>query len=128
MSTNNEILSLIRQARLAQGLSTTQLAYRLGVHQSTAVRLESSEKRGAITLQLLKRAAAALHCTLRYSFEPLKGTRSLSHNTAGKRGRGSRLSAKLRKEDIAVAKKLSGVSRIKRACQLSDFARRLSNV
>jgi transcriptional regulator with XRE-family HTH domain len=56
--------------RDALGLTTDQIATRLGVAQSTVVRAEQSEKRGTISVDLLKRFASALGMTLEYKFVP----------------------------------------------------------
>lgn len=51
-------------------MTTTQLAARMGLSQSSITDLEKSEARGAIQLSSLKRAAEAMNCTLVYAFVP----------------------------------------------------------
>lgn len=61
-----------RAVREALGMSTAQLAKRLGVRQPSVVNLEQSEQRGSIELATLRRIAAALDCTLVYALVPNK--------------------------------------------------------
>jgi predicted DNA-binding mobile mystery protein A len=60
----------IRAIREALGMTTAQLAARLGIAQPSAVGLEKAEADKAITLQTLERAARALDCTLVYALVP----------------------------------------------------------
>ena len=60
----------IRAIREALGMSTAQLAKRLGVRQPSIVDLERSEERGSIELATLRRVAEALDCTLVYALVP----------------------------------------------------------
>jgi predicted DNA-binding mobile mystery protein A len=60
----------IKAVREALGMTTEQLAKRLGVKQPSVVALEQSEAKGAIELATLRRAAEALNCTLVYAFIP----------------------------------------------------------
>jgi predicted DNA-binding mobile mystery protein A len=53
--------------RQALGMTTTQMAQRLGVSQSNIVQMEMAESEGRIKLETLKRAAEALNCTLLYA-------------------------------------------------------------
>jgi predicted DNA-binding mobile mystery protein A len=60
----------IRAIREALGMSTAQLAKRLGVRQPSIVDLERSEEKGSIELATLRRVAEALDCTLVYALVP----------------------------------------------------------
>ena len=60
----------IRAIREALGMSTAQLAKRLGVRQPSIVDLERSEEKGSIELATLRRVAEALDCTLVYALIP----------------------------------------------------------
>lgn len=60
----------IRAVRDALGMSSTELAKRIGVSQSTVVALERSEERGSIGIDSLRRAADALDCDLFYALVP----------------------------------------------------------
>ena len=62
----------IKAIREALGLTTRQLAGRIGVGQSRAVDIEKAETTGAITLDSLRRAARALDCELVYALVPRK--------------------------------------------------------
>lgn len=60
----------IRAIREALGMSTAQLAKRLGVRQPSIVDLERSEEKGSMELATLRRVAEALDCTLVYALVP----------------------------------------------------------
>lgn len=62
----------IKAIREALGMTTRQLAKRIGVGQSRAVDIEKAETTGAITLDSLQRAARALDCELVYALVPRK--------------------------------------------------------
>lgn len=67
-------LGWIRAVRDALGMSTRQLASRMGVTQPTVVQLEQSEANGTIQLATLRRAADALDCDLVYALVPRGGS------------------------------------------------------
>ena len=60
----------IRAIRESLGMSSSELASRMGVGQSTVSGLERSELLGSIKLDTLRRAARALDCDLVYYFAP----------------------------------------------------------
>lgn len=60
----------IREIRLALGMTTEQLAERMGIAQATAAKLEKSERDGTIALNSLRKAADALNCELVYALVP----------------------------------------------------------
>ena len=60
----------IRAIRDALGMTTTQMAGRMGVAQSRIVAIEKEEARKSLTLKTLERAAEALGCTLVYALIP----------------------------------------------------------
>jgi len=62
----------IKGVREALGMTTAQLATRLGVKQPSVVALEQSEAKGTIQLTTLRRVAEALDCTLVYALVPSK--------------------------------------------------------
>ena len=62
----------IKAVREALGMSTAQLAKRLGIKQPSLVALEQSEAKGTIELATLRRVAVALDCTLVYALVPNK--------------------------------------------------------
>lgn len=67
----------IKAIREALGMTTAQLAKRLGVSQPRAVAIEKAEVQGAITLDSLERAAQALNCRLVYVLVPQKPLEAL---------------------------------------------------
>lgn len=60
----------IHAVREALGMTTAQLARRLGVKQPSVVAIEQSEAKGTIELATLRRVAEALDCTLVYALVP----------------------------------------------------------
>ncbi len=60
----------IRAVRDALGMTGMQLARRLRISPQSVDALEKSEKNGAIKIETLRRAAAALDCTLVYALVP----------------------------------------------------------
>src|ERR1700691_1252652 len=60
----------IKAIREALGMSTAQLAERLGIKQPSLEELEQSETKGTIELATLRRVAEALDCTLIYALVP----------------------------------------------------------
>lgn len=60
----------IKAIREGLGMSSEQLAKRLGVKQPSVVALEQSEAKGTIALATLRRVAEALDCTLVYALVP----------------------------------------------------------
>ena len=67
-------LGWVRAVRDALGMSTRQLAARMGVAQATVVQLEQSEANDTIQLATLRRAAEALDCDLVYALVPREGS------------------------------------------------------
>lgn len=60
----------IRALRQAFGMTTEQLATRIGVKQPRIIALEKAEAHGAVTLKTLREAAEAMDCTLVYAIVP----------------------------------------------------------
>ena len=60
----------IRTIRNSLGMTTTQLAKRIGISQSALTLHEKREKTGSIKIQTLRKIATALNCKLAYSFVP----------------------------------------------------------
>lgn len=60
----------IRAIRDALGMTTAQLARRMGIAQSRVSRIEEAERSGSITVETLQRAAEAMDCQLVYAFVP----------------------------------------------------------
>ena len=94
----------IRAIRDALGMSTTELAARMRVVQSTVVEIESSETRATIKLDTLRRAADALECELVYALIP-RSTLGESVRTQARRKAAQHLAGvahHMRLEDQAV--------------------------
>jgi predicted DNA-binding mobile mystery protein A len=72
----------IKALREALGMTTAQLAKRLGVAQPSVVGLEQAEASRAISLKTLERAARALDCTLVYALVPRKPLEGLVQERA----------------------------------------------
>lgn len=77
----------IKAVRQAIGMSSSQLARRLGVKQPTITEMEQSEMRGTIQLATLRRAAEALDCTLVYVLIPNKPLKTIVRDRAQKLAR-----------------------------------------
>lgn len=60
----------IRAIRDAYGMTTRQLAKRMGKSQPVIVEMEKGEARDSLTLSSLRQAAEALDCTLVYALVP----------------------------------------------------------
>jgi predicted DNA-binding mobile mystery protein A len=60
----------VKAIRESLGMTTRQLAWRVGVTQSRVVDIEKGEAKGSITLDSLERAAHALDCDLVYALVP----------------------------------------------------------
>lgn len=60
----------IRAIRQALGMTTRQLAQRMGIAQGTLTGFEMSEMSGSIRMDTLQKAAEALNCSLVYAFVP----------------------------------------------------------
>lgn len=60
----------VRAIRDALGMSSTELAERLGVDQSRVPRIEQGEVEGSVTLHTMQRAAEAMGCRLVYAIVP----------------------------------------------------------
>ena len=62
----------IKAIREALGMTTAQLARRIGVSQPRVVAIEKAEKNASITLDSLERAARAMDCRVVYALIPIK--------------------------------------------------------
>ena len=72
----------LKAVREALGMTTAQLAKRLGVKQPSVVAIEQSEAKGAIELATLRRVAEALDCTLVYALVPNKPLEAIVRDRA----------------------------------------------
>lgn len=60
----------IKAVRGSLGMTSRQLAERLGIQQSGVTRLEEREANGKVTLEMINRAAKAMNCKLIYAVVP----------------------------------------------------------
>jgi len=77
----------VKAIREALGITTAQLAKRLGISQPSAVGLEQAEASKVITLETLERAARALDCTLVYALVPRKPLETIVRERAREKAR-----------------------------------------
>ena len=73
----------VKAVREALGMTTAQLAKRLGVKQPSVIAMEQSEAKGTIELATLRRVAEALDCTLVYALIPNKPLETIVRDRAG---------------------------------------------
>jgi len=62
----------IKAIREALGMTTAQLAQRIGVSQPRVIAIEKAEENASITLDSLERAARAMDCRVVYALVPIK--------------------------------------------------------
>lgn len=79
---NRPVEGWIRTLRKALGMSSPQLALRLGVSKSQASQMERMEIEDRITLKQLRRVADVLNCDLQYELVPRKQVREMVSNQA----------------------------------------------
>ena len=75
----------IRTLRKALGMSSPQLAMRLGVGKSQASQMERMEMEDRITLKQLRRVADELDCDLVYALVPRKSVERMVRDQARKK-------------------------------------------
>ncbi|UYN95378.1 MAG: mobile mystery protein A [Enhydrobacter sp.] len=72
----------LRAVRDALGMTTAQLARRIGVTQPRIIELEKAEVGGTVTLNSLQRAAEALGCRVVYALVPIRPLAQVVHDRA----------------------------------------------
>ena len=94
----------IKAIREALGMTTAQLAKRIGVSQPRVVAIEKAEKQGSITMNSLERAAQAMDCRVVYALVPKKPLNDLvedrAHIVAKKRLQPARHSMALEAQSV----------------------------
>lgn len=97
----------VKAIREALGMTTAQLAKRIGVSQPRAAGIEKGEVDGSITLDSLGRAAHALDCRLVYALVPRSPLEELvrerAQRLAEQRLETTRHSMSLEAQDVEVA-------------------------
>jgi len=114
--------------REALGMTTRQLAGRMGVAPSRVTTIEKAEVTGAITLKTLRETAEALDCQFVYAFVPTKALDDILHDQAERKVRNelAHLNHTMRLENQAVnAEDLEGQKRRIVADYLAHFSRKL---
>jgi predicted DNA-binding mobile mystery protein A len=110
----------IRAIREALGMTTSQLAERLGVVQSRVTAIEKAEAKQTLTLASLEKAAHALDCRLVYALVPREPLEELVEDRA-------RLKARKRLESIShsMALEAQGVAEADEQQQFKRMVQRL---
>lgn len=96
----------MKAIREALGMTTRQLAARMGASPSRVPTIEKAEVSGATTIKTLREAAAAMNCTFVYAFVPNKPLEEILRDRAAqKAGRDiARLDHTMRLENQALLK------------------------
>jgi predicted DNA-binding mobile mystery protein A len=76
-----------RAIRESLGMTTRQLAERMGVAPSRVTTIEKAEAKGGITLKTLRDTATALDCQLVYAFVPIKPLDEILYDQATRKVR-----------------------------------------
>ncbi len=108
----------IRAIRDALGMSALQLSMRLGVKPQSIAGLEKSEASGTIQLATLRKAAAALDCTLVYALVPSSSLEDAVQTRA--RAIASRELARI---GHTMDLEAQGLSKAEREAQIEDYVR-----
>jgi predicted DNA-binding mobile mystery protein A len=78
----------VRTIRDALGMSSSQLANRIGISQQAVIDLEQREAQGSVTLSALRTAAAALDAEVVYAIVPKHTLSEMVRTQAGVRAAG----------------------------------------
>ncbi len=108
----------IRAIRDALGMSALQLGARLGVKPQSVADLEKSEAHGTIQLKTLRKAAAALDCTLVYALVPNASLEDAVRTRAREIAR-----KELARIGHSMDLEAQGLSKAEREAQIDDYVR-----
>lgn len=72
----------VRTLRQVLGMTSAQLASRLGINRSRIIAIEHAEIEGVLKLKTLKHVADALNCDLIYAFVPRKSLNRILEDQA----------------------------------------------
>lgn len=111
----------IKAIREALGMTSQQLARRMGVSQPRISEIEKQEVAGALTLDTLQRAANALDCQLVYALLPRESLNTLVQARAEKVAR-----ARLKAASHSMALEGQGVDDVDTAEQLEALVKKLT--
>lgn len=78
----------MKAIREALGMSTRQLATRMGVSPSRVPTIEKAEVTGATTIRTLRAAAEAMNCTFVYALVPVKPLEDILQERAKEKANG----------------------------------------
>ncbi len=117
----------LRAIRDALGLTSRQLAVRMGKTHTTVTALEKGEVAGTTTLNSLRAAAEAMNCTLVYAIVPNQPLEEMVRVQARKLAEAqfARVNHSMRLEDQAVARHDLAEQIERRADELRRDGRRL---
>lgn len=119
----------IKSIRSGLGMSSVQLAGRMGVKQPRIAEIEKGELAGSLTLRTLDRVAEALGCELVYALVPKAGSlektiEQRAREVASKRVHAVSQSMRLEDQGLSVAEEAKVLeSEIRKI--IRDFSRRL---
>ena len=112
----------VRTLRSALRMSARQLAARMGTQPPRVFEIEKDEVRGAVTIQTLQRAAAAMGCEFVYAIVP-KGGASLEQLLASQAGKIAK--EKLRSVGHTMSLEAQSVETSTESSQLEEMVRDL---
>ena len=121
----------IKELRESLNLSTSELALRLGISQSSVVRLEQSAARGTISINTLEKAVKALGGELKVTLTVARKAKSKKAYRGLKRTHlpitknTSRLAKAMKADEDNLTRAMSESERISRCFELSDFTKGL---
>ncbi len=110
----------VRAVREALGMSSTDLARRLGVTAAAVSKMEDSERESRVRLDTLAKAAHAMECDLVYSFVP----RESLEETAWRRAR-EVADRRLRPVRVTMALEAQSVTATENESAVEELARQL---
>lgn len=110
----------IKSIREALGMTSAQLARRLGVSQPRVTTMEQSEIKGTLTLDSLEKAAQALDCRLVYALVPRQPLGETIQKRARRKAR-----SKMASTDHTMALEDQSLDQEAEAEQLERLIRRL---
>lgn len=110
----------IKAIREALGMTTAQMARRLGVSQPRVVAIEQAEAKGSITLETLERAAHALDCRVVYALVPQKPLEATVEDQAHRVAR-----KRLQSTSHTMALEAQSVEKQDQAAQIERLSRQL---
>ena len=110
----------IKAIREALGMTTAQLARRLGVSQPRVTAMEKGEIQGSLTLESLEKAAHAMDCRIVYALVPRKPLVDTVSEQAQRKARN-----KLASTSHSMVLEAQGVDRETETEQVERLARRL---